>query len=98
MLLLSTLRMHLNSCQVDSLSQQFTVVQPPEDQQSYTCLRLFYFCYTDNNVLLIPMKDSPVLQHVGITSRVDKKDAPMMNQWQKIWMCRNSKNSAQGSC
>ncbi|KAF9011703.1 hypothetical protein BDQ17DRAFT_1232931 [Cyathus striatus] len=59
------------------------VVQPPEDQRTYTRLGLYYFCVTDDDVKLTPLKDSPVLQRVGITSRFDEKDAPTMEQWRK---------------
>ncbi|KAF9011700.1 Clavaminate synthase-like protein [Cyathus striatus] len=59
------------------------VVQPPQDQRTYTRLGLYYFCLTDDDVKLAPLKDSPVLKRIGITSKFDKKDTPTMEQWRK---------------
>ncbi|KAG0703592.1 hypothetical protein DFH29DRAFT_437817 [Suillus ampliporus] len=56
------------------------VVQPPEDQQNYTRLGLFYFAMLNNDVKLVPMAQSLVLQRVGIQRRCDDNDAPTMGQ------------------
>ncbi|KAI1787058.1 Clavaminate synthase-like protein [Ganoderma leucocontextum] len=57
------------------------VVQPPADQRGYTRLGLFYFGTADDDVRLVPLKDSPVLQRVGITRKCEDKDAPTMGEW-----------------
>ncbi|KAF9238970.1 Clavaminate synthase-like protein [Melanogaster broomeanus] len=59
------------------------VVQPPQDQQQYTRLGLFYFVMPDDNVKLIPMRDSPVLQRAGINPRCEDSVAPTMEVWRK---------------
>ncbi|KAF9011697.1 Clavaminate synthase-like protein [Cyathus striatus] len=59
------------------------VVQPPTDQRNYTRLGAFYFCMTDDNVVLAPLKESPVLQRIGIVQRFDDEHAPTMEQWRK---------------
>ncbi|KAF9238972.1 Clavaminate synthase-like protein [Melanogaster broomeanus] len=59
------------------------VVQPPQDQQQYTRLGLFYFVMPDDNVKLIPMRESPVLQRVGINPRCEDSVAPTMEVWRK---------------
>ncbi|TFK69864.1 Clavaminate synthase-like protein [Pluteus cervinus] len=59
------------------------VIQPPEDQQNYTRLGVFYFSMTDDNVKLAPLVESPVLQRIGIVRRFDDKDAPTMETWRK---------------
>ena len=57
------------------------VFQPPEDQRGHCRLGLFYFGYADDNVRLVPFKDSPVLQRVGITRKCADEDAPTMGEW-----------------
>ena len=52
------------------------VVQPPVDQRGYTRLGLFYFAYANADVRLVPSKESPVLQRIGIMRRCEDKDAP----------------------
>ena len=59
------------------------VIQPPQDQQNYTRLGVFYFAMPDDDVKLVPMVESPVLQSVGIQRRCDDTEAPMMEQWRK---------------
>ncbi|KAF9238969.1 Clavaminate synthase-like protein [Melanogaster broomeanus] len=59
------------------------VVQPPQDQQQYTRLGLFYFALPDDNVKLIPMRESPVLQRVGINPRCEDSVAPTIEVWRK---------------
>ncbi|KAF9011702.1 hypothetical protein BDQ17DRAFT_1405337 [Cyathus striatus] len=78
--LLSTLEIHLNSSQAASSSQQFTEssnqhsAESSNHQKTNEHTRRHKTC---------PLKDSPVLQRVGITSRFDEKDAPTMEQWRK---------------
>jgi len=59
------------------------VVQPPEDQRGCCRLGVFYFCYTDDDVVLEPMMQSPVLQREGITRYAPEGQAPLMEAWRK---------------
>ncbi|KAF8557505.1 Clavaminate synthase-like protein [Imleria badia] len=59
------------------------VVQPPPDQQGYTRLGIFYFVIMDDGTNLIPMRESPLLQRVGITPRCEDSVAPTIEQWRK---------------
>ncbi|KAG2040734.1 hypothetical protein BDR03DRAFT_1029402 [Suillus americanus] len=59
------------------------VVKPPEDQRNYTRLGVFYFVMPNDDVKLVPMAESPVLQRAGIQSRCDDSEAPTMEQWRK---------------
>jgi len=58
------------------------VVQPPEDQHGYPRLGLFYFTMPDDDVLLVPQVESPVLQR-NVKRRFEDVDAPTMEQWRK---------------
>lgn len=57
------------------------VFQPPADQRGYTRLGLFYFGYADDDVKLVPFKESPLLQRVGITRKCPDEAAPTMGEW-----------------
>ena len=57
------------------------VVQPPPDQRGYIRLGLIYFAFTDDDVKLVPVAESPVLQRVGITRKCDDTEAPTMKTW-----------------
>jgi len=59
------------------------VVQPPPDQQQYTRLGVFYFVALDDDTKLIPIRESPLLQIVGINPRCEDSVAPTMEQWRK---------------
>ncbi|KAJ3774622.1 Clavaminate synthase-like protein [Lentinula raphanica] len=60
------------------------VVQPPPDQRQYTRLGIFYFCMTDDDVRLVPLVASPLLQRVGFKRWFEKdEDAPLMSEWRK---------------
>ncbi|PIL28641.1 hypothetical protein GSI_08683 [Ganoderma sinense ZZ0214-1] len=59
------------------------VVQPPADQRGYPRLGLFYFGYPNDNVKLVPMRGSPVLQRVGIVRKCADEDAPTMEEMRK---------------
>ncbi|PPQ91997.1 hypothetical protein CVT25_004653 [Psilocybe cyanescens] len=59
------------------------VVQPPEDQRSYTRLGVFYFCMTDDDVKLAPLVESPVLQRVGVSRSFDGVEPPTMEAWRR---------------
>ncbi|KAG0703540.1 Clavaminate synthase-like protein [Suillus ampliporus] len=59
------------------------VVQPPVDQRNHTRLGVFYFAMPCDDVKLVPMDESPVLQRVGIQRRCDDSEAPTMEQWRK---------------
>lgn len=59
------------------------VVQPPEDQRGHPRLGLFYFTMPDDDVLLVPHAESPVLQRQGIKRCFEDAIAPTMGQWRK---------------
>jgi isopenicillin N synthase-like dioxygenase len=47
------------------------VVAPPEDQREYERTGLLYFARPHNDVQLLPITDSPVLQKAGVKPRFD---------------------------
>jgi len=57
------------------------VVQPPPDQQKYERLGVFYFATSNDDVKLVPLLQSPVLQRVSIIRHCDDNDAPTMEDW-----------------
>ncbi len=57
------------------------VFQPPADQRGRTRLGLYYFGYPDDDVRLVPFKESPVLQRVGIARKCTDEDAPTTREW-----------------
>ena len=59
------------------------VVRPPHDQSAYDRLGLFYFCVPDENLRLLPLSHSPVLQRVGIERRWPDEEAPLAEAWRK---------------
>ncbi|KAG6829736.1 hypothetical protein H0H87_010368 [Tephrocybe sp. NHM501043] len=59
------------------------VTQPPEDQRQATRLGVFYFCLSNDDVKLVPLSESPILQRVGITRRFEDAAAPTMEEWRK---------------
>ena len=59
------------------------VVQPPSDQRGFTRLGLFYFGYPNDDVKLLPMGSSPVLQRVGIVRKCPDENAPTMEEMRK---------------
>ncbi|OSC99249.1 Clavaminate synthase-like protein [Trametes coccinea BRFM310] len=59
------------------------VRQPPRDQQGYPRVGVFYFASANEDVLLKPMVESPVLKRVGIIRRFDDEKAPTMDQYRK---------------
>ncbi|KAG2347243.1 Clavaminate synthase-like protein [Suillus weaverae] len=59
------------------------VVQPAVDQRNYTRLGAFYFAMPNDDIKLVPMVESPVLQRVGIQRRCEDSEAPMMEHWRK---------------
>ncbi|KAF8549939.1 Clavaminate synthase-like protein [Imleria badia] len=59
------------------------VVQPPPDQQHYTSLEVFYVGSLDDHTKLIPLRESPLLQRVGINPRCEDSVAPTMGHWTK---------------
>ena len=48
------------------------VVQPPADQRGFTRLGAYYFALPEDGVKLVPLKESPVLQRVGIVRKCDE--------------------------
>ncbi|KAF5369675.1 hypothetical protein D9615_010239 [Tricholomella constricta] len=59
------------------------VVQPPADQRGLTRLGVFFFALTNDDVKLVPLAHSPVLQRVGIVRRCDDDVAPTMEEWRR---------------
>ena len=59
------------------------VVQPPHDQRAYDRLGAFYFSTANDNVRLLPLAHSPVLQRVGVERRCADEDAPLAGEWRK---------------
>ena len=59
------------------------VVQPPPDQRGFPRLGAFYFALADNDVRLVPLTQSPVLQRGEVKRRCADEDAPTMEQWIK---------------
>ncbi|KAI0658145.1 Clavaminate synthase-like protein [Cubamyces menziesii] len=57
------------------------VRQPPVDQAGYARLGVFYFGMADDDVLLRPRMESPILQRVGVAPRFDFAHAPTMKQY-----------------
>lgn len=59
------------------------VRQPPPDQREFTRLGVFYFALFNDDVNLIPLKESPVLQRLGIIRRTEDDRAPSMGKYRK---------------
>ena len=59
------------------------VVQPPPDQQSFSRLGAFYFALPDDDVRLVPVKGSLVLDAHGIQRRFEDNEAPTVETWRK---------------
>jgi isopenicillin N synthase-like dioxygenase len=59
------------------------VIQPPKDQINCTRLGLFYFAMPNDDVKLVPMAESPVLQRDGFERRCDDSMASTMEQWRR---------------
>ncbi|KAG6853340.1 hypothetical protein C0991_005167 [Blastosporella zonata] len=59
------------------------VRQPPLDQQGLTRLGVFFFALFNDDVKLIPLQQSPVLQRVGIVRRTEDNLAPNMGEYRK---------------
>lgn len=57
------------------------VVQPPADQRNYTRLGAFFFAMPNDDIKLVPMVESPVLQRVGIRRRCEDSEAPTVEHW-----------------
>ena len=57
------------------------VIQPPADQRGCTRLGLFYFGLANDDVRLLPVAQSPVLQRVGITRKIPDEDAPTQEEY-----------------
>ena len=57
------------------------VIQPPIDQRGAPRLCIIYFSMPQDDVRLVPVSESPVLQRVGIERQVDDADAPTMKDW-----------------
>ncbi|KAI9568579.1 hypothetical protein HD554DRAFT_2259773 [Boletus coccyginus] len=59
------------------------VARPPHDQSGYDRLGTFYFSMADDNVRLLPLVHSTVLQRAGIKRRCADGDAPLAGEWRK---------------
>ncbi|KAK1232450.1 hypothetical protein PQX77_004427 [Marasmius sp. AFHP31] len=67
------------------------VVQPPPDQHNVTRLGVYYFNLLNDDVKLVPLASSPVVQRNGIKRRFEDEHAPTMKEW------RLGRTSAYGS-
>ena len=59
------------------------VVQPPIDQRNHTRLGVMYFGIPKDNVKLVPVSGSPVLDRVGAKRRFEDEKAPTSESWRK---------------
>jgi isopenicillin N synthase-like dioxygenase len=59
------------------------VVQPPEDQRERTRLGVIYFAMSEDQVKLVPVSGSPVLEKVGTKRRFEDEKAPGVEAWRK---------------
>lgn len=59
------------------------VIQPPVDQRGYMRLGVFYFAIPDDDVRLVAVSGSPVLEKVGISRRFEENQAPTAEIWRK---------------
>ncbi|KAG6884205.1 hypothetical protein C0992_006765 [Termitomyces sp. T32_za158] len=59
------------------------VHQPPTDQRGLARLGVFYFAVFNDDVKLVPLQESPVLQRVGIIRRTEDDSAPSMITYRK---------------
>lgn len=59
------------------------VVQPPVDQRLLTRRSIIYFGFINDNLRLLPLEASPLLQRVGIIRRCTDELAPTMEEWRK---------------
>ncbi|EPQ50555.1 Clavaminate synthase-like protein [Gloeophyllum trabeum ATCC 11539] len=59
------------------------VVQPLPSQRGYARLGLFFFGMPDDDVVLKPLTESPVLQRVGVRRRFEEDQAPTAEEWRK---------------
>lgn len=59
------------------------VVQPPIDQRHLTRRSIIYFGFAHDDLKLLPLVESPVLQRVGVQRRVADEEAPTMEEWRR---------------
>jgi len=59
------------------------VTQPPVDQQGHARVGVIYFAKPNDDVKLLPLADSPVLQKCGVERLCDDAIAPTMEEWRK---------------
>ncbi|KAF5379541.1 hypothetical protein D9615_006661 [Tricholomella constricta] len=59
------------------------VVEPPADQRGLTRMGVIFFATPHDDVKLVPLAHSPVLQRVGIVRRCDDDVAPTMGEWRR---------------
>ncbi|KAG6826197.1 hypothetical protein H0H92_000759 [Tricholoma furcatifolium] len=59
------------------------VHQPPPDQAGLSRLTLIYFAAFNDDVRLVPLEHSPVLQRVGIIREIEDSLAPTMGDFRK---------------
>ena len=59
------------------------VVQPPMDQRGYPRLGMFYFVVPDDEVRLVPVQGSPVLDSYGMRPAIDADKAPTSAEYRK---------------
>ncbi|TFK45778.1 Clavaminate synthase-like protein [Heliocybe sulcata] len=61
------------------------VVQPPPSQRGYARLGVFYFAMLDNDVVLKPLEDSPVIKREGVRRErlPEQGKEPTMDEYRK---------------
>lgn len=59
------------------------VVQPPADQRGWPRLGVYYFAVPNDDVRLVPVQGSPVLERHGVRRRVPDAEAPTTEAWRK---------------
>lgn len=64
-------------------STRHRVVQPPADQRNIPRLGVFYFSAPDDDVKLLPLEDSPVLQKASVVPIFNAENVPNMETWRK---------------
>ena len=59
------------------------VVQPPVDQRDCVRLGIIYFGVPEDQVKLVPVSGSSVLDQVGAKRRIEDEKAPTSEEWRK---------------
>lgn len=68
------------------------VIQPPADQRNIPRLGVFYFAMANDDVMLSPLVESPVLQREGVKKYFEDDMVPTMAEWRKQRTARYGKS------